>query len=163
MMRNLLGLLLFAAHVTADPWPLQRLFTRPFVWGTSPEKPTWSKHRHTLVFLWNAEGRRFLDLYAYHPDQGKLVRLTQLESIRDDINRGEPEKDERRRQYLMPTAGLSGFDLSNDGSLAAFAHNGDLYVVSTDGQQPPLRLTKTKAAETSPRLSPDGARLAFSR
>jgi dipeptidyl aminopeptidase/acylaminoacyl peptidase len=163
MMGKLLGLVLLAARVPAEPWPLERLFTRPFVWGTSPEKATWSKQKHTLVFLWNAEGRRFLDLYAYHPDQNRLVRLTQLESIHDDINRGEAEKDERRRQYLMPTAGLSGFDLSNDGSVAAFAHDGDLYIVSTDGQQPPLRLTKTKAAESSPRLSPDGAKLAFTR
>jgi hypothetical protein len=55
---------------------LERLFSRPFLWGTAPEQPRWSKEGHKLVFLWNAEGRSFLDLYAYHPDQQKLVRLT---------------------------------------------------------------------------------------
>jgi hypothetical protein len=71
----------------AEPWPMERLFSRPFAWGTTPAKAAWSKHGHVLLFLWNADGRRFMDLYAYHPGEQRLARLTNLESIEDPINR----------------------------------------------------------------------------
>jgi dipeptidyl aminopeptidase/acylaminoacyl peptidase len=144
-------------------WSLQTLFTRPFVWGTPPSAAAWSKHGHTLAFLWNAEGRRFLDLYAWNPDTKKLARLTDLEHLRDDLNRGEAETDERERAYLMPDGGIGGFDLTQDGSQAAFSYKGDVWTVRTDGSVPPFRLTHTKTAETNPQFSPDGARLAYLR
>ncbi len=162
MRRSLLSLIPFLC-AAAEPWSLEKLYTRPFAWGTSPEQAVWSKQNHTLLFLWNHEGRRFLDLYAYHPDQQKLMRLTKLESVPDDLNRNGAEKDERRRLYLMPPEGLSGFDVSRDGARAAFSYRGDLYLVSTGGSQPPLRLTRTKAVESGPRLSPEGNRIAFAR
>ena len=160
---RLLAILAATTALAAEPWPLERLFTRPFAWGTSPERVAWSKQGHTLAFLWNASGRRFLDLYAYHPDSRKLVRLTDLEGIDDEINRGDAEKDPIQKNYLMPKVGLSDFDLSADGRRAAFSYQGDLYLVATDGATPPLRLTKTRAAETNPRISPDLNQLAFRR
>lgn len=152
-----------AASAFAEGPDLERLFSRPFLWGTSPEEPAWSKTGHTLGFLWNEEGRRFLDLYAYRTGERRLVRLTRLESEIDELNLTEAEKDERRSRYLPPPAGLSGFHLSRDGSLATFSYRGDLYLVPTDGSRPPFRLTRTKAEESSPQLSPDGAKVAFLR
>ena len=38
----------------------------------------------------------------------------------------------------------------------------DLWVVPTDGTQPPRRLTATRGAESGPAFSPDGKRVAFS-
>ena len=67
MTRLLACLLMPAALLAAESWSLEKLYTRPFVWGTSPTEITWSKQGHTLLFLWNAEGNRFRDLYAYHP------------------------------------------------------------------------------------------------
>ncbi|MBM3773755.1 MAG: S9 family peptidase [Acidobacteria bacterium] len=154
---------LFALLLAAEPWPLERLFTRPFAWGTRPSQLAWSKQGHTLVFLWNAEGRRFLDLYGYHPDARRLARLTDLEPVRDELNLGAAEKDDRRKHYLEPGAGLGGFDLSADGRRAVFAYQNDLYLVETAGGRPPVRLTRTKSGESSPRLSPDGGRLAYLR
>jgi dipeptidyl aminopeptidase/acylaminoacyl peptidase len=158
-----------AASKTArvEPKPpelsLGRLFTRPWAWGTAPTAVKWSKTGHTLVFLWNSEGRRFQDLYAYDPDTRNLLRLTSLEGLRDDLNRNEAQKDERRRSYVLPEGGVGGFDLPQDGSQAAFSYLGDLWVVKTDASASPLRLTHTKAAETNPQFSPDGSRLAFLR
>lgn len=145
----------------AADWSLQALFKRPFVWGTPPSGVTWSKQGHKLVFLWNAGGRRFLDLYSYDPDSRKLLRLTDLEGLRDDLNRNDAEKDDRRRSYVLPEAGVSDFDLSAEGSQVAFSHRGDLWIAKTDGSVPPLRLTHTKAAETNPQFSPDGRRLGY--
>ena len=44
------------------------------------------------------------------------VRLTNLENVKDDINRTDEEKDEIRRLYVAPFAGLAAFDLARDGS-----------------------------------------------
>jgi dipeptidyl aminopeptidase/acylaminoacyl peptidase len=142
---------------------LERLFTRPYLWGTSPSRMEWARKGHTLGFLWNAEGRRFLDLYAYHPGARRLVRLTDLESFEDDLVKTAEEKDSRRKQYVMPPAGIDAFDLSDDGSQAAFTYRGELWLVRTDGSDAPRRLTRTKARESSPRFLPDGERLAFVR
>ncbi len=157
---------LLVCSLGAEPWPLERLLSRPFAWGTTPAKVTWSKQGHVLLFLWNAEGRRFMDLYAYHPDQQRLARLTNLELIDDPINRPAAEKDERQKQYLEPPEGIGDFDISRDGSRAAFSYHGDLYLVNTSGtpgQDSPFRLTRTKTAETNPAFSFDGNKLAFAR
>ncbi len=163
MLRLLLLFLGLSAAGVAGDLSLERLFSRPFLWGSSPQQPAWSKDGHTLLFLWNAGGYRFLDLYAYHPDAQRLVRLTELESEKDGLNLSAEERDDRQKLYLAPPSGLADFELSRNGSLAAFSYRGDLYVVPTDGSRPPFRLTKTKAAETAPQLSPDGARIAFLR
>ena len=156
-------LCLVSAAAFAAPWPLERLFTRPFVWGTPPERVKWSAQGHMLAFLWNAAGGAFRDLYVYDPDSRRLRRLTDLAAEDDPLTRTPAEKDERRSGFLAPAAGLADFDLSRDGSRAAFVHKGDLYIAATDGSRPPVRLTRTKAIEAQPRLSPDGARLAFVR
>ncbi len=162
-MRFLVTLLSLSVLSLAQDWSLKRLYTQPFVWGTSPSDLAWSKKGHTLVFAWNAEGRSFMDLYAYHPDQRKLVRLTDLEKVKDELNASEDEKDARLRNYLAPANGIREFDISSDGSRVAFSYRGDLYLSGTGGSRPPFRLTHTKIAETSPRFSPDGARIAYTR
>jgi dipeptidyl aminopeptidase/acylaminoacyl peptidase len=159
----IVGLVSAAALAAPGPWPLERLFTRPFVWGTPPDRVKWSKQGHTLAFLWNAEGGAFRDLYAYDPEARALRRLTRFESGDDPLTRSAAEKDDRRKQFLPPAEGLTDFDLTLDGSRAAFTYRGDLYTVRTDGAEPPFRLTRTKTAETAPQFSPDGTRLAFMR
>jgi len=153
-------LVLFATSATAaEMWPLEKLFTRPYVWGTEPTEITWSKKGHTLAFLWNEAGNRFLDLYAYHADSGKRHRLTNLEPFQDELLATDEEKDERRRRNLSPLAGISSFHLSNDGANAVFSYKGDLFLVPTDASREPFRLTRTRAPELSPQFSPDGNRL----
>lgn len=149
--------------LSAQDWSLEHLFARPYLWGTPPSALTWAKDGHTLVFLWNESGDRFRELYAYHPESRKLVRLTHLADTVDEFNLTEEEKDERLKQYQLPAAGLAAFDVQNDGSRVAFAFRGDLYLVDTNGQKPPFRLTRTKAGEGSPQFSPDGKKLAFLR
>ena len=74
-----------------------------------------------------------MDLYAYHPDRAKLIRLTDLERAEDSLNFTAAEKDSRQKRYVPPQGGIEGFDLSDDGSNAIFVLKGDLYVVKTDG------------------------------
>ncbi len=147
----------------AQPPTIEQLFRRPLLWGTAPDQIMWSKKGHTLVFLWNADGQRFRDLYSYSPDGQKLTRLTDLESQEDEINTTDDEKDDRLKPYQPPPPGLSSFDVSPDGRKAAFSHRGDLYIADTSGKSPLLRLTKTKAPELSPQFSPDSKKLASLR
>jgi dipeptidyl aminopeptidase/acylaminoacyl peptidase len=142
---------------------IDQLFTRPYVWGTQPSALEWSKNGQVLFFLWNSEGRRFRDLYAWHTGTKKLVRLTDLESQKNDLNLTADERDERLKQYLPPEPGVAAFSVSDDGKRAAFAYKGDLYLAAADASKPVLRLTRTKATESSPELSPDGAQLASFR
>jgi hypothetical protein len=82
-------LLVFVAIGTAlaqnAMWPLQRLYTRPFVWGTRPDKIAWAKNAPVAGFLWNEQGNRFMDLYAVDTRTGIASRLSHLETLKDDF------------------------------------------------------------------------------
>ena len=86
-----------------------------------------------------------------------------MEPVRTILEPDRAEKDERRKQYPMPRGWSGRFHISRDGSRATFAYQGDIYLVATDGKDAPFRLTRTKAAESAPELSPDGGKLAYQR
>ncbi len=160
MFRLIAALFTSALLVSAQGWSLDQLFTRPYVWGTWPSHIAWAKHAHVVGFLWNAKGETFKDLYVYNADTKKLTRLTDLKGLKDPINETAAEKDEHRKDFLPPPAGLNSFDISDDGSKAIFSYRGDLFLVHTGGG-PLLRITKTKAAEVNPQFSPDATKVAF--
>lgn len=162
-MRLLILAVSTAGLCLAEQWSLEQLYARPYVWGTPPQSLAWSEQGHTLAFLWNAEGGRFLDLYAYHAGARRLVRLTDLESFEDDLLKSPAEKDERRRRHLEPGEGIRDFRLSRDGGSVVFSYRGDLFTVSTAGGSAPFRLTRTRAAESAPQFSPDGKEVAALR
>src|SRR5215213_1730446 len=130
-MRFALPLLICTTAAWGQTFPtLEQLFTRPYAWGTSPSNVRWAKKAPVLLFLWNTEGRRFRDLYAYHALNKKLVRLTNLESEKDELNVSEEQRDDRLRRYLAPPPGLADFDISADGRHVTFSYKGDLYLAS---------------------------------
>ncbi|MBV9081570.1 MAG: prolyl oligopeptidase family serine peptidase, partial [Acidobacteriaceae bacterium] len=162
MVRLVAALLASALLIPAQDWSLDRLFRRPFLWGTWPSQIAWAKHARVAGFLWNAQGQPFRDLYVYNASTKKLIRLTNLEGLYDPINETEAEKDEHRKGYVPPQGGLTSFDISQDGSRAVFSYRGDLFLEHTSGG-PVVRITKTKAAEVNPQFSPDGTRLGFTQ
>src|SRR5687767_981695 len=132
-MRFALTFLICTAAVVGQKIPtLEQLFTRPYAWGTSPSNVRWAKKAPVLLFLWNSEGRRFRDLYAFHAPTKKLVRISDLESDKDELNVSEEQRDDRLRRYLAPPPGLADFDVSSDGRRVAFSYKGDLYIAVTD-------------------------------
>jgi len=162
MLRLTAVLLGSALLCCAQDWSIDSLYTRPYLWGTWPSQIAWAKHAHILGFLWNAKGETFRDLYVYNADTGKLARLTDLKGLKDPINETDAEKDEHRKNYVVPPAGLTSFDLSEDGAKAVFSYRGDIFLAHTGGG-PILRITKTKAPEVNPQFSPDGTKIAFTQ
>src|ERR1017187_6442752 len=100
MFRIVAAFLLSAVLTTAQELTLDHLFTRPFVWGTTPSQVTWAKHAHLLVFLWNEKGGAFRDVYAYDADTKKLTRLTDLENAKDPLHVSDEEQDRHQRNYV---------------------------------------------------------------
>lgn len=82
MLRIVAAFLLGAVLLAAQELTLDHLFTRPFVWGTTPSQAVWAKHAHVLAFLWNEKGGTFRDVYAYDADARKLTRLSNLENVK---------------------------------------------------------------------------------
>src|SRR5947209_1045101 len=162
MLRLIAVFVLCSRALPAQDWSLEHLFSRPFLWGTWPSQLAWAKHAHVLGFLWNSRGEAFRDLYVYNSDAQKLTRLTDLEHIKDPLNETDAERDIHRKDYLPPQAGLTAFEISEDGSHAIFAYRGDLFLAPTNGGAL-TRLTKTKAPEVSPQFSPDGTKVAFTQ
>jgi dipeptidyl aminopeptidase/acylaminoacyl peptidase len=160
MVRLIAAFFSIIAILYGQDWTLDRLFSRPYIWGTWPSQLAWAKHAHVLGFLWNTEGGAFRDVYVYDADRKKLTRLTDLERMNDPSNETEAERDVHRRDYVPPRGGIASFDLSQDGAKAVFAYRGDLYVESTGGGTL-ARLTKTKAPESNPQFSPDATKVAF--
>ena len=119
-MRILLACLISTAFA-AQPWPLERLFTRPFAWGTTPEKVKWSKQGHTLAFLWNAEGPRLPRSVLVRSGNPRTPPSHARRVRGRSTHRNPAEKDDRRKQFLPPADGLADFELSADGGRAVFA------------------------------------------
>src|SRR5690606_33734979 len=90
---------------------------------------------------------RTQELYVVPVDGGPPVALT----ASDDFLGGPTWNSDGEFGEWLP-----------DGSGIVYAHDGDLFLVSVpDGET--RRLTETEPSESSPLVSPDGARVAFTR
>lgn len=156
-------LVLMAMSACAADWSAEKLFRRPYVWGTSPEGVEWAKKKPVVVFLWNAEGRRFLDVYAYDAVTKRRARVTELEFAEDEFSPRAEDADERLKGHKMPEAGVTSVAVREDGERVAFIWRGDVWTAATAGGSKPARLTQTKAAEGNVAFSPDGKRISYTR
>ena len=62
--------------------------------------------------------------------------------------------------------GYSGYEVSPDGKWVAFVQeesdwNSEIYIIDSEGKNPPVNITRDPHSDSSPRWSPDGARLAW--
>ncbi|MFQ5777880.1 MAG: prolyl oligopeptidase family serine peptidase [Terriglobia bacterium] len=139
---------------------LERIYQYPRLEGTAPTRAKWSEDGRKLAFLWNDKGMPFHDLWVYDVDTRNFTHLTDLKQPRDFWTPSRAEKDPKLKKYLPPEGGLGAFEWAKDSRKLAFSFRGELYVVRADGSKP-LRLTRTRGAESGPKFSPDSQKLAY--
>ncbi len=172
MRRLLHALVLLSVTLTAgaDGAPrklsIERLYSLPWVIGTSPAAPTWSPDSRHLAFLWNDDGGNFYDVWMTDVNSARPVRVTQMP--RRPMPRppasGRPvpagdidaltaiERAENDR-------GVSAVLWTADSSHLIFSFQGQLYEVSPG--QAPQRLAESNDAQSEAAAAPKSNRIAY--
>ena len=149
----------FSMHTPKNGLTLAQMYSFPFIYGTTPGSPKWSRDSRTLAFLWNDEGRLRRDIYVSRPGE-PLFRLTDSSSIAalpvEDDER--PEEDVKYAEIMYP--GVTEFDWAPDGSWIAFICRGDLFRIPASGGEP-LRLTQMSQGISGLDVSLDGRLIGF--
>ena len=162
----LLGLVALA-HADTDATgeiTLERLHSRPSLWGTAPGAPRWPRESsRKFAFLWNEEGERFRDLYVGDSATGRYVHLTDMKPILPTPKEGDKRSEEERRKAHAESGGISSYAWRPDGRQIAFEYLGDLWLIEPKEGAAPLRLFDTSGSEGGVEYSPDGRYLSFTR
>ena len=108
--------------------------------------PVWSPDGDAIAFVRNIEGNR--DIYLLHPQDGDDWRGP----VRAERIAASPEAD--HSPDWAPDGDTLVYVSERDG-------NAEIYLLETDKDGPPLRLTTNEAQDTQPVWSPDGNRIAF--
>ncbi len=139
---------------------LERLYSRPYLWGTSPSGAQWSPDGKRIAFLWNTEGHRFRDLWAAEMPKGEPVRLTKMQEVEPiPLEHDERTEDEKKDDKIYDK-GISQFDWSPDNRTIAFLYRDDIYLVDAIAKTEPTPLFRTVAKEEKISFSDDGHYLA---
>ena len=141
---------------------LDRIFSTPVLWGTSPSGLAWSKDGQRLAFLWNDKGERFLDIWLVEADGQTPRRLTDLKSVRPDPVPEDKRTDEEKISDEKMERGVSRLVWSPDNKKIAFLYVGDIWLLNAaDSAAKPKRITQTAAGEGQIAFSPDGIWLSY--
>ena len=108
--------------------------------------PVWSPDGDAIAFVRNVEGNR--DIYLLRPEDDDdwrgAVKATRVIA--------SPEGD--HSPAWAPDGDTLVYVTERDG-------NAEIYVIETDTDDPPMRLTTNEAGDSQPVWSPDGDRIAF--
>ncbi len=106
---------------------------------------TWSDGRRSHLFVWNCKEKKAVNLMAGMDADTPSKPFGGTEEI-----------------TFSPDGKELVFTARNEGAAESWSTNFDLYVVPTDGSQPPTCLTESNPAwDTQPQFSPDGKILAW--
>jgi dipeptidyl-peptidase-4 len=147
-----------------DSYPRQEAATRRFRLG-APRSFTVVPDGSRVVFVRSAGGRDPVgSLWVAEPaSDGTLVErcVVDARTLHDptaDLPAAERARRERMRET---TAGITGYDTDAAGTRAAFALDGDLYLVDLVDPTAAAVALGTPGPVVDPRLSPDGSTVAF--
>jgi dipeptidyl-peptidase-4 len=141
---------------------LERLYSSPRLWGTSPTNIIWSQNSSHIAFLWNDKGERFKDAWFYTLGEDLPRKLTDMKSVKPRLpESGLRTEEEKQREERLAT-GINSLVWSPDNRHILFSYIGDLFMVDINGREL-RRLTDTKAGEGEIEFSPDGRFVSFTR
>jgi dipeptidyl-peptidase 4 len=150
-----------AAEATGEI-TFERLFQRPYLWGTSPSKTRWAEDSNKrFAFLWNAEGGRFREIYIGTTRTGKHFRLTHMDQVEPSPYEGDKRTDEEKEKARKKSRGISDYVWRPDGKQIAFEYLGDIWLIEPKKGAKPKRLFKTRTGESKLDYSPDADILSF--
>ena len=137
------------AAVDASPPPRERLAALPTIGGAAPAQPRWMPDGESLLLVcWLPDPEGFLhpDLHRWWPEGGRLVRLTRGADVRGP----DPSPDGSWAAAIETRHGRSRLVRVELGERGAGAVEG-------------LTEPAVGTVYDGPRVSPDGAELAFAR
>lgn len=151
------------------------IMAEPSIAGMRVEGEKVSPQGSAVAYLWSATGREPRDLYVVSTAGGEaklLVRAVdkpqetrpESEATRDESRAGERREErvmQRDRAQQAREQSVSGIEWSPDGRRLLFSKTGDLYMVASDGSQPPRRLMSTAGVESGARWLSDSKRILY--
>ena len=149
-------LVVCAAAFSKDRLDINRLYSLPWVIGTTPKDFTWSSDSRTLAFLWNDEGTNFYDLWIADRQTRKPVRITHMPRPELPANPGMDIQKLQQVEKAETDAGVSSVTWSQQHLL--FVFKGELYRVDP-GSEPGLLAKATHV--TAVKAAPMGDKIAF--
>ena len=126
------SVLLCAASVAAVPagaavdLSLKRLYSLPWVVGTTPESPAWSPDSRRVAFLWNDDGGNTRDLWWTDTTGHGPIRLTDVRR-KPDPAIGDPDAARQDLARREADPGITAFAWLEDGQALAYCRSGRLY------------------------------------
>jgi dipeptidyl-peptidase-4 len=143
---------------------IERITSLPSITGTAPSRPVWSRASDRVAFLWNAEGRPFLDVWVSAASGGDPRRITDLRAISQEpeaIAIGSDPLGELNRSFRERSrTGVSQVVWTASGDALVFAFDSRLHRVSAEGGTPEV-VTSARASRSDLSYSPDGRTLSW--
>jgi dipeptidyl-peptidase-4 len=160
-------LLAIVPPVNAAPPPpqaltLERIFASPALSGPTPRALKLSPDGRFATLLRNRPDDLLrYDLWAIDTASGAERMLVDSKKAGSGEALSEAEKMRRERARLSGITGIVDYQWAPDGKTLLVPIDGDLYLASLDGTI--RRLSKTKAGESDPQVSPKGRSVSFVR
>ncbi|WP_327712170.1 S9 family peptidase [Streptomyces sp. NBC_00464] len=149
------------AHATAsERFPLQFARTRRFSLGV-PRQLTVSPDGERVLFVRSASGTDLVSRLWLHENGTERLLADPLDPCFTNEEPGEvpPEELARRERARVTSSGLVSYATDASARLVAFALQGVLWVLRTDGGA--ARRVTTAGPVVDPRPSPDGSLIAY--
>lgn len=169
----LIATLFFSAAVTAQDQSnefqtltLERIFGSPALSGTSLRKPKLSPAGDRVTFLRGSDQNRTrLDLWEYNLVDEQTRLLVSADDVQNQpVELSDAEKARRERARISDLSGIVEYRWAENGRHLLFPLGGDIFLADPNSDPITVRqLTAGEAFDLDPKISPDGAHVAFIR
>jgi dipeptidyl-peptidase-4 len=161
---GLLSVSALGAAQSAEPTPfkklsIDRLYSLPWVIGSQPSSPAWSRDSRRLAFLWNDTGTNFYDVWMTDVASGKPVRLTRMPQMAVSAQPGKDVDQLMAIEAAEKDRGVSDVLWLADGRSLVFNLHGQLYRVFPG--QAPQRLLEDAHVQPGAMAAPRADQIAY--
>ena len=138
---------------------IDRLYSLPWLIGTTPKDFVWARDSQRVAFLWNDDGTNFYDVWITDVGSGKPIRVTRMPRTEMPTNPGTDVAKLEQVAAAETDAGVSAITWSADSKQIVFTFKGELYTVIPGEKE--MRLTTTTGAKSQASVATRGNRIAY--